>query len=343
MATEDRLTRVVNAPRWIIVVCVAVVMSLAGALGVVRAANNQLATVHRSAQVASALMPVTNGVENFLLVGSDTRASADPSDPDYKVVGSTNATPGQRSDSLIVVRYDTKKGTVSTMSIPRDLWTRIAGEKDSNRINSAYEKGADVLVRTIESTLNIPINHYIEVDFSGFKHIVDAINGVTVCVAHPARDKMTGLYIPRKGCSVLKGTMALAYARSRHYEYKSEGAWHTDGTADIGRTIRQRGFISALATSATHYLAQHPMRAHSVIAAFSSALTIDPNLQLLDLGKKLKPMADGKSTSISLPVVNAYIGTKAVVRLAPEAQSVLAYFAGLGPMPSVDTTRNDGN
>ena len=343
MATNNRLERVVNAPRWLIVVCVAVVMSLAGALGVVRAANNQMAMVHHNTAVASALMPITNGVENFLLVGSDTRASADPSDPDYKAVGSAGATPGQRSDSLIVVRYDTKKGTVATMSVPRDLWTRIAGQKDSNRINSAYEQGADVLVHTIESTLNIPINHYVEVDFSGFKKIVDAISGVTVCVAHPARDKSTGLYIPHKGCTVLRGTMALAFARSRHYEYKQDGTWHTDGSSDIGRTIRQRAFISDLAASATHYLTQHPLQAHSVITAFTSALTTDPGLQLLDLARKLKPLAKGGSSSITLPVVNAYVGTKSVLRLAPEAQAVLAYFSGLGPMPAIETTRNDGN
>jgi anionic cell wall polymer biosynthesis LytR-Cps2A-Psr (LCP) family protein len=90
------------------------------------------------------LSPPSDGVENFLLVGSDSRASADPTDEDFATVGTEEANPGMRSDTLILVRYDTKAKQVSMMSIPRDLWVRMSDNDKFAKVNAAYQRGADV-------------------------------------------------------------------------------------------------------------------------------------------------------------------------------------------------------
>ena len=319
-----------------IVVCVALVMTLAGALGIVRAANAHLDSVARVPAATPALSPPTDGVENFLLVGSDSRASADPNDPDYATMGSEAANPGMRSDTLILVRYDTKEKSVSMMSIPRDLRVRIGDTSRYGKINSAYQKGADVLIRTVQRALNVPVHHYVEINFAGFKQIVDAIGGVHICVAHASRDKQTGFYIGRKACKLQNGAQALAYARSRHFEEKIDGQWRLEGTGDVGRGNRQRAFISMLAKDVVRYLARHPLNTHTVLESFSSAILVNEGLDLLDLGHKLRPMGDGSAKSYTLPVDSDMSTGSFVFRLANNAPPLLAFFAGLGPAPSTE-------
>jgi LCP family protein required for cell wall assembly len=128
------------------------------------------------------------------------------------------------------------------MSLPRDLWVEIAGTGESQRINSAYNDGPERLAATVSQSLGIPIHHYVEVDFDGFKEIVDEIGGVEVCVWNGARDLHSGLVL-NPGCQKLTGVMALAYARSRYYEEWDGTDWVMDPRADLGRIERQQHFI----------------------------------------------------------------------------------------------------
>ena len=284
--------------------------------------------------VTPALSPATPGIENYLLVGSDSREGSDPSDPDYANVGGVDTQPGQRSDTLMVLRYDTKNGSVSLMSVPRDLWARIGSGEKFDKINAAYRHGPDTVVRTVQRALNIPIHHYLEVNFQGFKTIVDAIHGVELCVDRASRDKHTGFYIGRHMCKTVNGTQALAFARSRHFEqkYKDEG-WKMDATADIGRTARQRKFVASLLKSSARYVAEHPLDAASVMREAASALSVDSGLELVDLARKLRPVADGGTVSHALPVANDMVGNRSIVRLTADATPLLAWFAGTGPEP----------
>ena len=183
----------------LIAALVALAVSLFGAVGMVRAVNADMNSVQREEIASSALSPPDAEFENYLFVGSDSRVGADPGDPDYGNVGDAGDIGGQRSDTLMVLHYVKRTGTVSLMSIPRDLWVAIGNGKKEQRINTAYQEGTDVLVRTVQLALNIPIHHYVEIDFQGFKRIVDAVGGVNVCVEHPSRDKHTGLFM-RPGC-----------------------------------------------------------------------------------------------------------------------------------------------
>ena len=162
MPAGSPLSRLSGYPRWVLIVGTAVVLSLAGAFGLVRATNSQLDGVARVPDVTPALSPATPGIENYLLVGSDSREGSDPTDPDYANVGGVDTQPGQRSDTLMVLRYDTNNESVSLMSVPRDLWVRIGSGEKFDKINAAYRHGPDTVVRTVQRALNIPIHHYLE-------------------------------------------------------------------------------------------------------------------------------------------------------------------------------------
>lgn len=332
--TDGKFSRVAGTPRWMIVVSVSLVLSLAGALGIVRATKAHLSDVARVEAASVALSPATEGIENFLIVGSDSRATADPSDEDFATVGSEEANPGMRSDTMILVRYDTKEKTVSMMSIPRDLWVRMGDSARSAKINAAYQRGADVLIRSVQRALNVPVHHYIEINFSGFKRIVDSIGGVHICVPRASRDKATGFFIGRRACKLQSGAEALAYARSRYFEERIDGKWRLEGTGDVGRGTRQRAFISMLAKDAAIYTVRNPLDTHNVLDAFAAAVTVDPGLDLIDLARKLRPMGDGTARSYTLPVDSGWAGSQFVFRLANDAQPMMAYFAGLGPAPA---------
>mgnify|MGYP000004538329 CR=1 FL=1 len=318
-----------------LVVSIALVTSLAGALGIVRATNAQMDKVEHVSIVTPVLSPASDGFENYLIVGSDSRESADKSDEDYAVVGSVEANPGRRSDTMIVVHVNTKDSSVSTMSIPRDLWARIGDTGRYNKINSAYQRGADVLVRTVQRALNIPIHHYVEVNFAGFKEIVDSIGGVHVCVAHASRDKATGFLIDRKSCKLQSGADALRYVRSRHFEERIDGEWQLEGTGDVGRGNRQRAFMSMLAKDVAKYLAGNPLNTNKVLVSFTHAVSVDDGLDLIDLGRKLRPLGTGGSQSYALPVNSDMShGTFSFSIDNAKGQPILAYFAGLATAPS---------
>lgn len=315
---------------------IALCVALVGALGMVTSTRAEFKSVARIDKVTDVLSPSSANVENFLLVGSDSRAGSDPSDPDFHVIGSEQNHLGKRSDSIIVVRYDKKTHGVALFSIPRDLWVKIGTGNKRNRVNTAYTKGADVLVRTVQRALNIPIHHYLEVDFQGFKSIVDGLGGVRICVKAPARDKHTNLLITKKGCHTLDGVQSLAYARSRYYETFANGEWKTDGSSDFGRTKRQRQFITSMVRASMARVKGNPFEAHSVLKSYSKWLLADSKLDLLDAGQKLQGLADKSTKSYSLDVVNDTVGSASVLRLSDSSAALLAYFAGTGPAPEAE-------
>lgn len=309
-------------------------VALAGVAGTLIAATGVISAVQKVPDVSAVLSPPSATVENFLLVGSDSRANSDPSSPDYGGIGSEADVQGTRSDTIMVLRRDRQTGSASLLSIPRDLWVEVPG-RGRSRINSAYNDGPAVLVQTVQGSLDIPVHHYVEVDFNGFKSLVDAVGGVQICFSYPTRDLNTGLNIVEPGCPVLDGVQALAYARSRHYETLREDAeWHEDGTADLGRTKRQQQFVNEAMKTALARVKANPFTAGDVLASGAAAIRIDDETDVLAAAASMRSaVGDGLSTW-SLPVLGEAIDGKAVLVLAEGADEVLAYFRGEGDAPS---------
>jgi LCP family protein required for cell wall assembly len=321
-----------NRQVWVLAAAVVVVLSAAGYTGVGRALDSRLDGVRRELSLTSVLAEPNEHFVNFLLVGSDSRAGADPTDPDYGNVGAESDVQGRRSDTLIVVNVEKSSGIISLLSIPRDLWVTIGDSENTERINVAYREGAPVVVRTVTRALGIPIHHYLEVDFQGFKNLVDAVGGVTVCVEWPTRDRNTGLYI-KPGCKNLDGVQSLAYARSRFFEEKIDGQWRVDGTSDIGRGKRQRLFTALLLQTAVNRTLGDPFRAGAIMDGATGALLVDERLDLLEFARLMRPAASGKLRRFSLDTYGDTVRGNSVLRLADSAAPTLAFYAGSGPAP----------
>jgi LCP family protein required for cell wall assembly len=317
---------------WLVAVAIAALLGAAGYMGIARALYDSLADVRRELSLTSVLADPNDQFINFLVVGSDSRANADPNDPDFANVGGEGDVQGRRSDTLIVVNVEKSTGIISLMSVPRDLWVTIGDGENTERINVAYREGAAVVVRTINRALGIPIHHYLEIDFQGFKQLVDAVGGVTVCVEHPTRDRKTGLYI-RPGCKNLDGVDSLAYARSRSFEEKVDGQWRMDGTADIGRGKRQRLFMALLMQTAVNRTLSDPFRAGAVMRGATSALLVDERLDMVEFAQLMRPAAAGQLRRFSLDTFGDTVRGNSVLRLAESAGPVLAFYAGSGPAP----------
>src|SRR5262245_14723850 len=166
---------------------------------------------------------------NILLVGSDSRARE----------GSQAAedVQGQRSDTMMVMRIDPATDRVNVLSLPRDLMVPIADTGRVAQLNSAYSAPdkRQVFIDTIQQDFGIQINHWVEVDFEGFRQLVNGIGGVTLYFPYPIRDRQAQILFSRTGCVKLDGNAALAYSRIRHGEYQTAGTWHHDPLSDLRR------------------------------------------------------------------------------------------------------------
>jgi LCP family protein required for cell wall assembly len=184
----------------------------------------------------------------------------------------------------MVLRVDPDESQAAILSFPRDLWVRIGSTNRKSRINSAFDKhDPGRLVQTIEENFDIPVDHYIEVDFCAFKYLVDAVGGVKIPFEFPTRDRYTGLNVPEPGCFTMSGDAALAYVRSRHYQYQEDGRWKEDGSSDRGRIRRQQDFIKRMLRKAIDRGATRPDVAKRLIDTALDHVRIDESLTVNDL------------------------------------------------------------
>jgi LCP family protein required for cell wall assembly len=275
---------------------------------------------------------------NWLLVGTDSREGLDPNDPANGVFLGDGAPEGKRTDSMIVARVNPGETRIDLLSIPRDLYVPLA-DGGEGRINSEFngDGGEQRLVSTIESYLGIQINHYAEVNFVGFQDIVDSLGGVPIWFDTPMRDPGSGLDIPTAGCQILDGFQALAFTRGRHLEYFSDGAWHTDGTGDLGRSSRQQYFIRRVADTTLKKVNIADLGTlNKVLDIGGKNLMIDGGAtagSLLALAKAFATVSSDQIIGHSLPVYDFRTsGGAAVLGLEADlAQPVLDIFRGVDP------------
>jgi LCP family protein required for cell wall assembly len=331
MASSPRHRRRSSAP---LALVLAIVVGAVGAFGVIRAANARTGDIERIEGLELALTPQDGPARNYLLIGSDSRENADPTQSDFGGIGDTDAVSGRRSDTIMILRQEEDGNGASIVSLPRDLWLDIVGRSNPSRINSAYSDGTDVLAATITRELGIPIHHVVDIDFNGFKDLVDAVGGTTVCFLYPTRDGNTGLD-QQPGCHVLDGLQSLQYARSRYYEEFRDGQWRTDPRSDLGRIERQQNFMQQTADATIAKLQSDPFLASELINAGTSAVRMDPGLDPVAAAGTLRKAFSSGLNKYQLPVSGVTRDGNAVLILEPGAEPILDYFRGVGPPPPV--------
>jgi len=242
---------------------------------------------------------------NVLVAGIDSREGLTREQEAQWHLG--HADYGNQTDTIMVVHIGRDAKHVTVVSLARDSLVTIPEYKDSDgtvhkahhdKINAAYTLGgASLLVRTVEQATGIPINHFVGVSFLGFMGMVDAVDGVEVCLAEPIKDnpKYTALDLPA-GRSTIKGVMALSFVRARHV-----------GT-DFGRQKRQQQFMAGLLKKATSLgIVTNPLRLDSFVSAAAESLQVDDSLgrgQILALATKFAGIKLDQIEFASLPIAD---------------------------------------
>ncbi len=232
---------------------------------------------------------------------------------------------------LVQVLPETGKARI--LSLPRDLRVEIEGH-GTNKINAAYAFGSGALtVKTVRQYTGIPVHHYAEVDFVGFASLVDALGGVTLDFAFPARDVKSGFSVAA-GRQRLNGEMAVAYARSRTYQELRDGTWRSVDANDIGRTRRQQQLILAILTEAKR--PSSIPEAGNIIEAFAGYVTVDASLdqeRLIDLLWTMRSLDIGGMETVTLPTITQTIsGASYQLPDEPAASGVLLAFQNGDPL-----------
>ncbi|AGE81179.1 TPA: LCP family protein [Bacillus thuringiensis] len=232
------------------------------------------------------------------------------------------ATDGQngRTDSLMFATVNPKTKKVSLMSIPRDSRVPIVGKGKEDKINAAHAYGGEEMaIKTVEGFLKVPVDHYIKIDFQGFKGIVDAVGGVTVDVPFDFWERSDVDYYKKiqfkQGQQNLNGEEALAYVRMRKQ----------DPNGDYGRAARQRQLLAAVAQK---------LNSTSTVFKIKDLTTV--------VGKYIKtdiPISDG------LALYNKLSGfdpsTIQTLKLEGEDKKIGGIYYFLPDPISVETVRNE--
>ncbi|MGW5399934.1 LCP family protein [Streptomyces sp. NPDC003952] len=244
------------------------------------------------------------GAKNIVLVGSDSRDGANAK------YGKGLAT--MQSDTLMVLHIAADRKWGAVVSLPRDSWVEVPacdrgdGTPSAPRhfkINSAFAIGgakgdvggaAACTIKTVEHNTGLRIDHFITLDFQGFKGMVNALGGIEVCPQQAIHDVKAHLDLDA-GCQIVKDEKALGYVRTRY----SVG----DGS-DIGRIGRQQEFMQALAAKAQEQLTS-PGDVYGFLDSATKSVTTDNALAgirpLYGLASELRDIPKDRLTFVTVP------------------------------------------
>jgi LCP family protein required for cell wall assembly len=247
--------------------------------------------------------PKLNNAENILLIGSDTRVGQDG------IGGSAASTPGGRSDTLMLLHISPGHHEVTVVSIPRETMVPIlscpasdgttgqqAEPGEEELINAALDFGGPVCTwKTFEDVTGIHIDHFIELDFTGFEKIIDDLGGVEVCLPFAVDDPVSGLDLAA-GHHHIYGTQALAFWRTR--EDLGDGS-------DLERIQRDQYLMVSLVQGIEHSgLLHSPSKVLDVVRDATDSMTTDDGLTqdaMLQVAESMEGLNSGSVQFITAP------------------------------------------
>lgn len=242
---------------------------------------------------------------NYLLVGSDTREGLTDAELKLLRVGSKKTAAGKRSDTILLVHISKARDNAVIISLPRDTLVTIPQRTDSDgkiipasqaKLNAAFNWGdAPLLIQVIEEMTQLRIDHYIEISFAGFAHVVDALGGIQVCTKIAINDPKSHL-VMEAGIHTLNGIEALKYVRTRDF----------DGLGDLGRMQRQQQFMSSVLRKAMSTgVLLNPVKLVNFLTAAMATVKTDSALNsrdLIDLAKQARNLSATKIRTLTVPL-----------------------------------------
>lgn len=290
---------------WIIgtAIASALVMVLSGSMSEFFGHLNGNITTESMAEADAKLPPPSRaGVLNVLALGSQTR--------DGQGAGFGHDPGTDLSDTAMLIHVNAAHTRAIVLSIPRDLLVyrppcreRVGGDaivpglRDAMFDSAMNLGGPACAVATVQDMSGIRIDHFIRIDFNGFRSMTDVLGGVQVCVPRPGiHDWRSHLNIS-PGLHVVSGDQALAFVRDRH---------GIGNGGDLGRIKMQQMFVSSLIRKvmSSGTLAD-PVTLYRIADAATKSVTTDPGLgsvqSLLGLAESLRQLKLNDITFITLP------------------------------------------
>ena len=282
-----------------------VLLALGGVYAVYRHLNGNIHQVNISGELGTQPVNSHPRAENIMIIGSDTRNGVG------KGYGQDLTT--DQSDTLMIMHISADRKWVNVMSIPRDSWVNIPACKMGNgqtsspttfKINEAYalgnldgnhtDLGVACTIKTLEQDTGIHIDHFVSVNFEGFRAMVNAVGGVEECNTAPIDDPKSNLHLSA-GHHLLHGYVALAYVRARY----------TLGNgSDLERIGRQQAFMSSLVARVKSKLL-NPLAIYRFLDAATKSITIDSQLGgihgLYNLAMSVRNLPASQVTFFTLP------------------------------------------
>jgi LCP family protein required for cell wall assembly len=271
------------------------------------------------------------GDENYLLVGTDTRAGVNG----QVGAGSTDDAEGARSDTVMLVNIPKNRSRVVVVSFPRDLdvsrpqcngWdndkaaytNEVFPSAMGDKLNAVYALGGPkCLVNVVRKMSGLNIGHFIGIDFAGFEAMVDQVGGVEVCTTKPIVDGILGTILEKPGKQQINGSTALDYVRARHV--------YGEERSDYDRINRQQRFLASLLRGAlSGRVLFDPGKLNGFISAFTSHTFVDKvqPTDLLTLGRSLQKVDAGAVTFLTIPTA----GTTSYGNEIPRDSDIKAIF-----------------
>ncbi|MFF9499044.1 LCP family protein [Streptomyces sp. NPDC014656] len=276
---------------------------------------------------------IDNGSMDILVLGSDSRSG------DNGAYGKDEG--GARSDTAMVVHVYEGRKKASVVSIPRDTLvdrptcTDGQGTEDAGAtramFNTAYEVGGPACaVKTVEAMSGIRMDHYIEVDFTGFKKLIDTLGGVEITTTRAIKDSKSHLDL-EPGTHTLDGEQSLGLVRTR----KSVG----DGS-DLGRIQLQQAFMRAFIEQVKD-VGTNPKKLLDLADAATKAITPDSELdsvqELMGFARGLTGIPAQNVHMVTLPVQYDPQDPNRVVPVEEKAKQVWTALEGDRPIPATAT------
>lgn len=286
---------------------------------------------------------VDNGSMDILVLGSDSRSGSN------QQAGGGRDDGTARSDTAMIVHVYQGHERASVVSIPRDTLVDrpacaepgggTAPARAGEMFNEAYAIGGPACaVKTAETMTGIRMDHYIEIDFAGFQHLIDALGGVTVTTTQAIDDSRSHLHLPA-GTHHLDGKQALGLVRTRH------GVG--DGS-DLGRIRLQQAFLKALVDRVNGIgLLSSPTRLYEIADTATGAITTDSDLasvkQLVALGESLKNLGSKDIDMVTMPVRYDPADPNRVLPITNQADRIWAALRADAPVPGSATKGSAGD
>ena len=280
------------------------------------------AKLDQAAQDALAAKPPTTLVGlaeapdsmNLILLGNDTR------DPTGDSLGA--------SDVIMLVHIDPSQDYMSILSITRDLYVPIPGQR-TDRINMAYHIGGPALtIATIKQVFGVDVTKYMEVNFESFASIIDSLGGVYVDVDRHYNKTPTWAIDIDPGYQLLDGPTALLFARYRF-----------DGNSDFGRMQRQQRIMGALRDQVKGWniTFKLPGLVEKVLSASATNLSANETLKL---ARWMIGLDGGRIKQIMIKSTGTMIDGKAVVVV--DQQTIMDAVTQLLTPPGTSGTTTTG-